>query len=159
MTTPTPDREALLALADRCEKAEGADRALDAEIAAACRYFPRDVGFVWEAGLRANVPEVGRIECHTNLGTGGPHYAAPKFTTSLDAAMTLVPSGSGMKLERYWIASADGPVWSASVTSPTTRPNVIVGCDYNEAFDCRSAALALTAASLRAMVALAGDRP
>ncbi len=33
----------------------------------------------------------------------------------LDAAMMLVPEGAGLKLDRYWIASVDGAVWSAHI--------------------------------------------
>lgn len=80
-------------LASRVEAASGADRELDAEIAAAVRYFPRNVGFVWQNDLEPNVPEVGRVTCVTSLGTGGPHYAAPAYTASIDAALTLVPPG------------------------------------------------------------------
>lgn len=71
------------------------------------------------------------------------------------AAITLVPDGAGMEVKRYWIASADGPVWYAMVTTPSTDPNVIVGCDYIEVWDKPSAAIALCAAALRAREALA----
>lgn len=73
----------------RLEAATGPDRELDAEIAAAVRYFPRGVGFVWQDSLTPNSPELGRVECCTSLGTGGPHYAAPTYTASLDSALTL----------------------------------------------------------------------
>jgi hypothetical protein len=83
----------LLALAERVMALTGPCRETDAHIAVAIRYFPKGVGFVWQAELRANSPETGRVECCTNIGTGGPHYAAPAFTASLDAAMTLAPDG------------------------------------------------------------------
>lgn len=142
----------LLALAERCEAATDADRRLDAEIAAACRFFPANMGFVWKAGLRANVPEVGRVECHTNLGTGGPHYAAPKFTASLDAAMTLVPANS------LW-CTGDG------IEGPFARLCIPVGIGYlggeQDARYANTPALALCAAALRARATIpaASTRP
>jgi hypothetical protein len=83
----------LVKLAAKVEAADGPDRELDAAIAAAVRYFPPGVGFVWKAGLIANSPEAGRVECATALGTGGPHYSAKHYTASVDAALLLVPDG------------------------------------------------------------------
>jgi hypothetical protein len=60
----------LLELAERCEKAEGPDRWLDVEIAAA---LPR--GDWWQ-------------DC-----MGEPGYEPRHFTASIDAALTLVPEG------------------------------------------------------------------
>jgi len=108
---------------------------LDAEIAALCRFFPKDVGLVWKAGLRANAPEIGRVECHTNLGTGGPHYSAPRFTASLDAAMKLVPETTDTKLGRLWCVER----FSEITDGKTTWKGKAV-----------TEALALCAASLRA---------
>ena len=77
-------------------------READAEIAAAIRYFPKGVGFVWQAGLKPNSPQIGRVECETTLGTGGPHYKAPTYTSNIDAALSLVPEGM-----EYGIGSKD----------------------------------------------------
>lgn len=82
-----------MTLIERIESADGPDRELDAEIAVAIRYFPQNVGFVWKNDLEPNCPEIGRVTCVTSLGTGGPHYAAPRYTASIDAALTLVPEG------------------------------------------------------------------
>lgn len=69
--------EQLLALAERCEAATGPDRLLDCDIASAA--------FGWD---------------RFNLQPGGPmgyppgknaSYRVPKFTASIDAAMTLAP--------------------------------------------------------------------
>jgi len=79
----------LTQLAERVMALSGPDREVDAEIAAAVRYFPKGVGYVWQSELSANSPEKGRVECCTSVGTGGPHYAAPAYTASLDAAMSL----------------------------------------------------------------------
>lgn len=83
----------LLALAAQIEAADGPSRELDAQIAVAIRYFPVGVGFVWKHDLTPNSPEIGRVECLTKFGTGGPHYKAPTFTASIDEALTLVPEG------------------------------------------------------------------
>lgn len=80
-------------LISRIESADGPDRGGDAEIAAAVRYFPKNGGFVWKNDLEPNCPEVGRVTCVTSLGTGGPHYESPRYTASIDAALTLVPEG------------------------------------------------------------------
>lgn len=71
----------------------------------------------------------------------------PPFTRSHDAAMMLVPNGWGIRLDRYWIAQVEDPVWSASLTGG-------LGNLSGDAEDCRSAALALCAAALRALVAI-----
>ncbi|MDH7638921.1 hypothetical protein [Sphingomonas oryzagri] len=131
--------ETLLQLAERVEGLAGPNRNVDALIAPL-------------QGLRV-VDEghpIGRM-CYDDIGAA---QLMPRYTASLDAAMSLVPEGQGVQVDRYWIASVDGPVWHAHVTSPTTKPNVIVGSDYNEAWDCASAALALCAASLKAIHAL-----
>lgn len=65
---PTPE---LLALAERCEKASGPDREIDAQVA---RYAPHLVAFL------RGVPEEPQCGCRP-------------YTASIDAAMTLVPEG------------------------------------------------------------------
>lgn len=88
---------------------------------------------------------------------------AGKFAMALEArayesaAMMLVPEGAGVRLLRYWVSHIEGPVWMASVTSPTKRPGVIVGVDENECWDALDPALALAAAALRAHAAIAGE--
>lgn len=77
-----------------------------------------------------------------------------RFCTMLDAeayesaALMLVPDGAGLTIDRYWIANADGPVWSASVVQggiPTDPRREA------EAFNAATPALAICAASLRAI--------
>jgi hypothetical protein len=74
MTAPT----ALDALADRCEAATGADRELDALAFGLCVALPR-TGFIC-ADERPGAP-------------GGIADHVPRYSASLDAAMTLVPEG------------------------------------------------------------------
>lgn len=113
-----------MTLIERIESADGPDRELDAEIAVAIRYFPQNVGFVWKNDLEPNCPEIGRVTCVTSLGTGGPHYAAPRYTASIDAALTLFPDQTGP-----WSA------WNCAI--PRVR-------------DAATPALALCAAALKA---------
>lgn len=135
----------LIALAERVEKAEGPDRGLDAEIELAIGNWTPEHLEAWsryeECGEACNPPM---------------HVPVPPqwFTASLDAAMTLVPEGSGMQLHRYWIASVDGPVWYGMVTTSYSSETVVVGTHHHEAWDCRNAALAICAAALRACAAL-----
>ncbi|KQM18417.1 hypothetical protein [Novosphingobium sp. Leaf2] len=137
------DKQTLLDLAERCEAAMGADRELDALIAATCRFFPRYVGYIWKAGLRANVPEVGRVECHTKIGAGGLHYSAAKFTASLDAAMTLVPEGWKLRQMAFSAPCADDRSWHLNLHGGKVGEHHLVGRG-------KTPELALCAAALRA---------
>ena len=79
---------------------------------------------------------------------------ALRFTFSLDAAMTLVPKGMGFDLNRYWIAGADGPVWSSEIATGglPDKPRKVFDC-----YDRPSAALAVAAAALRAIAKERGE--
>lgn len=67
----------------------------------------------------------------------------PRWTTSLDAALTLVPEGCGVELSRYWLASADDARWSAVLRWGLSGA-------YADALDKPTPALAIVAAALRA---------
>lgn len=79
--------------------------------------------------------------------------ATPAFTASIDAALTLVPEGVGLTITRYWIVTSDGPVWSAEIVTGglAGNPRKVFDC-----YDTASPALAIVAASLRA-IAGGGD--
>lgn len=135
MTSP-PDREALLALADRCEKATGPDRNID----------------------RAICPIVGIRVVDEGHPLGVCYYdenrhgiPLPQFTRSIDAALTLVPESKNtmdvFSLELWTGAGIYEPHVRASAWVPGA-PRVFAA----------TSALALTAAALKAR-ALAGDRP
>jgi hypothetical protein len=124
-------RAELLALAARVEKAEGADQALDAEIARA-------------AGHKAH--DRGKMGWTVQFNGRGIHHNLPAFTASLDAAASLVPAGWGYELRqgrsgdrkalcRMWNGHG---VWTGGTVAAT-------------------APLALTAAALRAMAEGAGE--
>lgn len=121
------DKAKLLALALRCEQATGPDRELDAQIAPV-------------QGLRV-VDEghpIGRM-CYDDIGSA---QLMPRYTASLDSAMTLVPEGWGFSVRRL----CDGRS-SATAYAP---------CTGNGLFHAATPALALTAAALRA---LASEQP
>lgn len=128
----------LLELAARVEAAEGPDRVLDAEVAEAIGYrrvFPR--GPCRDPDRRRWVDDRG-------MGIGwldGSDHFPPRYTASLDAAMTLVPEGWEWSLE----AEETEMVWP--VLSPWTHR-----CQMGHLIDREAAtpALALCAAALRA---------
>lgn len=117
----------LLELAGRVEKTSGPDTLLDCEIRAAVEGW-KNVG----GGYR-EWPD-GRRERY-NYG-----FAKP-YSSSLDAAMTLVPDGAGVSLNRYWLR--EGERWSANLSWG-------VSGEHATAQDTLISASALTAACLRA---------
>ena len=129
----------LLALAERCEQEE-ASRELDCDIALAlkwnwCDYSPR---YWLEPSLH-----IDAFQANPNRMALDPrvHLAFPiAFTTSLDAAVTLVPTECN-----DWLAGRLDQYWHASVGN-------------EETWGAKSAALALCAASLRARAALLGGK-
>lgn len=118
--------ERMVTLVDRIEAATGPDREVDAAIAAALR-IGTEHAWAW------NFPAwEGRADGRVYLEQGGPSFAAPAYTASIDAAMTLVPKDVRWTICNY--------------RSPRT-----VACVNN--FDQGSAitpALAICAAALRA---------
>jgi hypothetical protein len=119
------DKQKLLELAERVEKASGPDRELDQEICRAvgpCKYQPDGTWITYFEG-------------------GYSHSINPlPVTASLDAAMTLVPDGYGFQAKLY------------SESSNESEADVWKGCDYDPIHSAEAAnpALALTAAALRA---------
>ena len=109
-----PDRTTLLALASRVEAATGADRGLDSEI--------------------------HHAKCG-GVGTGS-YGTEPRYTASLDDAMSLVPSGCSEWNVESW--SAPGAIQPAHVRATAW----VSGAARVYA---ATPALALTAAALRAI--------
>jgi hypothetical protein len=125
------DPATLLALAERCEQAAGADRELDVAIARALGWKPLyrdDYSKWWPPAAVADARERKRSILHH------PTQPLPKFTASLDAAVTLVPEGW------FWEVRDDGVAW-------VTRP------DGGMPGTAAAPALALVAAALRARAA------
>lgn len=125
-------RAELLALAERVEKAQGADRGLDAAVFLACG--PHAIPWRHAEG--------------GNLYSGGLGTTAPAYTASLDAAASLVPEGCSWGIVSDFFHSG--------------KPAAKVGKSRSEASEnpwhsAATPALALTAAALRARAEEASD--
>ncbi|WP_103727617.1 hypothetical protein [Novosphingobium sp. HII-3] len=126
------DRETLLALAERVEKATGPDRELDRLIAPL-------------VGIR--VVEEGHPLGRCYYDENGHGVPLPLFTASLDAAMTLVPEGYefavGTGRKEHMTENGRKPwAWCA------TGSDLVDGLSLSA-----TPALALTAACLRSLAA------
>ena len=136
------NRETLLALADRAEKATGGDRLLDGEIAKA---------------LSPNLdwllfPDTWGARCQDDpIAFDMP----PPFTASLDAAMSLILADIGTANGDYWrpeVSRTHRGTWSAMISPPwNSERNTTV---FKSAGDEATPALALVAAALRARATL-----
>ena len=84
------DRNEWLALAERCAEATGRDNNLE-----------------WDL-MEASLPDLIGHVC-----------TVPSYTGSLDAIVSLIERelpGAGMDLSKYWLATPESPVWSATLT-------------------------------------------
>lgn len=133
-------RTDLLNLADRIERAEGPDRVFEAAIYATIH--PEEFENAAEAKHYASHPPVNRADLIYFKSVGVPHY-----TSSLDAAMQLVPEGASWNLVS--VGRSEPPV--ASVYLPDDTFHVFRG-------NAATPALALTAAALRALAASQQER-
>lgn len=100
----------LLKLAERCEKAEGLDRELDAQIAAVLRlekvpHWARNWAGEWRP------TEYGSVVLMDADGEPGPHFMSREYTSSLDAAMRLVPEGWEFTVGRTHDEKGSASVW------------------------------------------------
>jgi hypothetical protein len=124
-------------LVSRCERARGADRELDAKIARAVGRIPKSAAYE------------GTIKMGDLAWSNGLGYQVPAYTGSLDAAMTLVPGKCGVNIMR--------PSYNADLEALTGgMPSGAQVFDHDESIDvtmaCATPALALCAASLRALL-------
>lgn len=88
-----PEASGLSALIERLEKATGPDRELDADIA-------RLLGYRILTTLRV----FGRQQMCTEEAWNTPGSSTldlPHYTSSLDAALTLVPEGGAIRIQNY----------------------------------------------------------
>jgi len=128
------DRTTLLALAERCEQATGPDGMLDYKIALAAGYRFE----MREYEKRKRWRDSKGVRC-SGLTTDG---APPRFTASLDAAVTLVPEG------HEWLRK--NPQTMTVYREPDDLKEWAQHIDAGTA----TSALALCAAALRARAAL-----
>ncbi len=128
------DRDKLLELALRCEAATGADREIDVEIEA--RKIDAKTGLA-----DCSFPTVEKwVAAALQYG-----WNVPRYTASLDAAMTLVPEGWTVAN----LSQSDTKGWWAELRQGllSSYDKVVFGKQLNNA----TPALALCAASLRAL--------
>lgn len=154
------EKQVLLALADRCER-EGPSRELDAEIAVACRIVPDFDPSIYTVvlGYRAvgDRVEVGRIIRKDEWWYEAIRSPAA-FTTSLDAAVTLVPEGwrlrnmdQGDPASKYLPPAAELIPLSSNDDGWAVIERVKGGCLRSTG---RTLTMAICAVSLRARAAL-----
>jgi hypothetical protein len=127
------DRAILLALAERCEQAAGPDASLDFAIALAAGYRFEKAKFEKRKWWR----DPKGVRCSA-LATDGP---PPRFTASLDAAVTLVPEGWG------WAVSTTGAGPPCAYGHPPAKGLAVSWIDDTPA---ATSALAICAFALRA---------
>ncbi len=127
-------REDLMSLADRCEKAQGADRLLDFDIA-------QMIGLVPIGAVQMRYA----IDPGLFTTTGGDATAVPRYTASLDAALSLVPEG--------WAWAVYGGAREEIVATAYCVPNGgrLPWPDWVTDICAATPALALCAAALRAL--------
>lgn len=149
--------DTLLQLADRCERATGPDRELDALIWCALNGFteityPTDAPSARIEAKNASgewrlIGWVDPGKTQRNFSPYGGNDAYPDYTASIDAAMTLVPEGMEVSLGNEPIE------WWAHV-GPRDDPN-----SDETAYTGSTPALALCVAALRARAASKGPKP
>lgn len=143
-------RDDLMRLAERVEALAGPDREVDAEIAAAIRWCPwgkdhwvNDLSFPFRANPN------GRVQPYDQQGPlPGGSWEAPRYTASIDAAMTLA-------LPHWWLEigaplSPDAYGYSREDQRMPRAGFQMIGEPYSAASRAATLPLALTAASLRA---------
>ena len=109
----TMDRDTLLKLAERVEAAQGADRTLDAEIFKAIgapvpfQFMNKLLALEYNDTEKAYFARVSD-DMHVK-------YSPPAYSASIDAAMTLVPDGTGHDpwwlLKGAWRGKAKAEIW------------------------------------------------
>lgn len=104
--------EALRELAERVENLDGPCRETDAEIAiiVRCRSTLKGTpveSWFWDNFNEWQASKAGRVYALNNRGERGVWFDIPKYTASIDAAMTLVPKGAEIQLtDIYGVAAA-----------------------------------------------------
>lgn len=136
-----PMRDELIALAERCEAATGPDRELDCEIEIECGKDGPRIREIMAGSPHNTIFEVAKA---ADRKDGGVFFRVPRYTVSLDAAMTLVPE------DAFWRLGHDGDGADPS----EFRADVIVprpgGSDPRGRAVAETPALALCSAALRA---------
>jgi len=128
----------LLELAERCEKAEGPDRKLDAEVARATGWKVSPGGTWWQ-------PPGGQWG-----------FVLRAYTASIDAALTLLPEGWFGALDPIFFEDGESTLFDGICIRPQWRdwrPNDADAWLRRMRARAATPALALCAAALRARAA------
>jgi hypothetical protein len=131
----------LLELADRVEKASEGHCYLDAEIEATLKLYPKS--YPWIANFTDCRAIQGRVQVFNDKGESSANWAPPSYTSSLDAAMTLVPEGLDWRVE----LCAD---IRCGLGAAVYKPGAAKSFPGVTLYSAATPALALTAAALRA---------
>ncbi len=134
------------ALIQRIEAAEGPDRELDADIHLALH--PEHLVAPWQRGVPA-------WQSHIFFHAAKQWtIEARRYTDSLDAAVSLVPEGHVWTLATWWCDDDRWPPYYADCASGRIKNGEEVFVHEGRA---ATPALALTAAAMRARMALEGE--
>lgn len=140
-----------LELADRIEALDGPDREIDTEIAVIDGYC------LHKNTTRSGAPTDNVFDCDDcgadswgNRSKNGKdqrlHDPVPSFTTSVDAALTLVPDGWNHG-HRYSTKKQTAQAWCEFIPAVPFGPEELLTTHSGK---CSSPALAICAAALRA---------
>lgn len=147
-----PSRDVLIALAERCEKAEGTDRELDCEVAFSTDRFDFKLmgldGCKIERGVRKD--DYTEVIVRNPRG-GGVIYAEryPIYTSSIDAAVAFV--GEMLPGWRYMLDARN--LLGLGVRVRMFPPDVVAHNNPDLEAVAHKEPLALMAAALRALAA------
>lgn len=138
----------------KLEAAPKGSRELDAEIAATLHIPPSDAPeWILNWGGPYMVLRPGYVAVQHTDGKAGANWKAPAYTTSLDAALTLVPKGLHISDLKQFCGrpTPDDWFWFAALSGWSNDKSVYVYCGAPSGTDApKTAALALCIASLKA---------
>lgn len=145
------DKQELIALAQRVEKLEGPCRETDLAIMCALDLRPdwlaKSIGHLWICH-RGIHPVVRWCDARMDESCGNPSVDdGPKFTASIDAAMTLAPDHCWVRMDEW--PGGFGQARGTASVHPIRDPAVDGHCAKADTLP-----LALCAASLRARASI-----
>lgn len=152
------DKQELIALASAIEKLEGPCRETDALVHRAV--YPDQLIMTDAGGYKGERPvrhtPIGALEWN-NWADIADLIQAPRYTASIDAAMTLVPTGHTVQLSDWEHEQLrEQGAWQAIVLPRGARGGMTDYTFSNRCDHASTPALALCAASLRAIASQEG---
>lgn len=90
-------------LADRIEGLDNASRAIDAEIAAHLKIYTGQFDYArkWQGAWEHEIN--GMVHLINDKGQRSLNFISPRYTGSIDAAMTLVPDGWRWEVMNFYV--------------------------------------------------------